>query len=109
MTPPLITLEEHWYSGVVFNSFDSPMKRKFGDWPGLLDKLFDANEIRLKDMDQGNIALQVISHCLSEDPSPSVCQGEMTSSQRRSTNQCRRKSDSPHSLYSPRRARSGCG
>lgn len=74
MTPPLITLEEHWYSDAVFNSFESPMKRKFGDWPGLLDKLFDSHEIRLKDMDQGNIALQVISHCLSEDPSPSVCQ-----------------------------------
>ncbi|KAK4942595.1 hypothetical protein LTR10_017724 [Elasticomyces elasticus] len=74
MTPPLITLEEHWYSKSVFDSFENDMKTGITKWPGALDRLFDASDLRLKEMDRGKIALQVISHCAADRPSPEVCQ-----------------------------------
>ncbi|KAH8658468.1 putative 2,3-dihydroxybenzoic acid decarboxylase [Xylariales sp. PMI_506] len=74
MTPPLITLEEHWYSEAVFNSFGNTFHTGIKEYPGLLNKLFDAGEARLNDMDNGKVSLQVISHCVADDPSPEVCQ-----------------------------------
>ena len=73
MTPPLITLEEHWYAEAVINSFDNSLKGAIKEWPGVLEKLLDAGEMRLRDMDKGKVSLQVISHCAADDPSPEVC------------------------------------
>ena len=74
MTPPLITLEEHWYSKAVLDSFDNAMKTGIQKWPGAMEKLLDAGEIRLRDMDKGKVSLQVISHCTADNPSPQICQ-----------------------------------
>jgi predicted TIM-barrel fold metal-dependent hydrolase len=73
MTPPLITLEEHYYSQAVFDSFDNAMKEGIKAWPGAIEKLLDVGDVRLRDMDSGEVSLQVISHCAAENPSPDVC------------------------------------
>ncbi|KAH8897941.1 putative 2,3-dihydroxybenzoic acid decarboxylase [Thozetella sp. PMI_491] len=73
MDIPLITLEEHWYSEAVFHSFDNALRRGIKEWPGVLNKLLDAGEMRLQNMGKGKVSLQVISHCAAEDPSPEVC------------------------------------
>jgi predicted TIM-barrel fold metal-dependent hydrolase len=73
MTPPLIALEEHWYSTAAFNLFDNSQKIGIETWPGALEKLSDAGYIRLKDMNRGKVSLQVISHCSADNPSPDVC------------------------------------
>ena len=74
MTPPLITLEEHWWSKAVYDSFDNALKRGIANWPGAVERLLDAGDLRLKEMNSGKISLQVISHCGADDPSPEVCQ-----------------------------------
>ncbi|OAG33884.1 hypothetical protein AYO21_12000 [Fonsecaea monophora] len=74
MTPPLIALEEHWYSRVVFDSYDNSLKEAISKWPGALERLFDADALRLKEMDNGKVSVQVISHCDADNPSPEVCQ-----------------------------------
>ena len=59
--PPLITLEEHFVSeipaglGEAWSDF-------FVKRPGLQDKLFDLSDLRLRDMDEGKVSLQIISH-----------------------------------------------
>lgn len=73
MTPPLIALEEHFYSKAIFDSFDNVMKQGIAAWPGALERLFDAGDLRLKEMDKGKVSLQVISHCAAYDPSPEAC------------------------------------
>lgn len=73
MTPPLIALEEHWYSKAVFDSFDNAMKTGIIQWPGAIERLMDAGDLRLKDMDKGKVSLQVISHCAADDLAPEVC------------------------------------
>ncbi|KAK3175530.1 hypothetical protein K4F52_010195 [Lecanicillium sp. MT-2017a] len=73
MTPPLIALEEHWYSQAVFDSFDNSLKRGIQNWPGATERLRDAGELRLREMNRGKVSLQVISHCVAENPSPEVC------------------------------------
>lgn len=74
MTPPLITLEEHWYSAAVLDSFDNSMKEGIKRWSGAIERLLDAGEIRLREMDKGKVSLQVISHCAADNPSPEVCE-----------------------------------
>ena len=49
------------------------MKALMNSWPGALERLFDIDTVRLRDMDEGKVSLQVISHCVTEDPSPEVC------------------------------------
>lgn len=73
MTPPLIALEEHWYSSAVINSFDNAMKEGIKKWPGALERLLDAGDLRLQEMNKGKVSLQVISHCAADRPSPTVC------------------------------------
>jgi len=73
MTPPLIALEEHYYSKAIFDSFEGSLKVGISKWPGALDRLFDAGELRLKEMDQGKVSLQVISHCAADTPSLEAC------------------------------------
>ena len=91
MTPPLITLEEHWYSKAVYDSFDNSLKRVIARMPGAVDKLLDASDLRLEEMNKGRVSLQVISHCAADNPSPEVCQagndqlaGEISKSQQTS-------------------------
>ena len=73
MTPPLIALEEHWYSKAVFDSFDNAMKTGIIQWPGAIERLMDAGDLRLNEMDKGKVSLQVISHCAADDLTPEVC------------------------------------
>ena len=73
MTPPLITLEEHYYSKAVYDSFDNALKQGIAKWPGATERLLDAGNLRLEDMNAGKVSLQVISHCVAEDPSSAVC------------------------------------
>ncbi|KAK6371389.1 hypothetical protein LTS17_009120 [Exophiala oligosperma] len=73
MTPPLLTLEEHYYSKAIFDSFDNSMKEGIKKWPGAIERLFDAGDLRLEEMNRGQVSLQVISHCAAENPSPDAC------------------------------------
>ena len=73
MTPPLISLEEHYFSRVVLDSFENSMKEGLNRWPGAYDRLLDVGKLRLDSMDQGKISLQVVSHCASERPPPDIC------------------------------------
>ncbi|KAK5111820.1 hypothetical protein LTR85_011718 [Meristemomyces frigidus] len=58
MAPPLITLEEHFVSGKIHGATDR-YQAAFGE---LLPKLQSLGEERLKDMDDGSLNLQVMSH-----------------------------------------------
>lgn len=62
MVPPLITLEEHFFSAAVFDSLNDKYAEQFKHVPGLSDKLKDLGELRLKYMEAGKVSLQVISH-----------------------------------------------
>ncbi|KAK3710473.1 hypothetical protein LTR37_010316 [Vermiconidia calcicola] len=74
MVPPLITLEEHFFSTAAMDTLDDKMVEQFKHIPGLKDKLTDADELRLEEMEKGKVSFQVISHaCIAGAPSPSVC------------------------------------
>ncbi|KAK5171126.1 uncharacterized protein LTR77_004270 [Saxophila tyrrhenica] len=74
MVPPLITLEEHYFSTAAMNTLDDKMVEQFKYIPGLRDKLTDADQIRLSEMEKGKVSLQVISHaCIAGGPPPNVC------------------------------------
>jgi predicted TIM-barrel fold metal-dependent hydrolase len=57
---PLITLEEHFLAEGIGRAGSS--EEQFKWVPGLLEKLEDLDALRLHDMDEGQITLQVISH-----------------------------------------------
>ncbi|KAK8879614.1 2-3-dihydroxybenzoate decarboxylase [Apiospora arundinis] len=61
MVPPLITLEEHFLSDKADDVKDL-YSEQFRNIPGLADKLADVGPLRLKSMDETNIAIQVVSH-----------------------------------------------
>ena len=65
MTPPLIALEEHYYSNAIFESIDDKFQRYLRAVPGLADQLREVGDGRLAAMDQGHIALQVVSHAFT--------------------------------------------
>jgi len=67
---PLITLEEHFVSQLFVNA---PELNKFP--PTVKSKLLSFGEERIKDMQNGNISIQVISHnsVAGPAPSPDVC------------------------------------
>lgn len=65
MTPPLIALEEHFYSQAVFDAIGSPFQRTLKAVPGLIDQLREVGDGRLAAMDRGQIALQVVSHAFT--------------------------------------------
>lgn len=48
-------------------------KKGIEAWSGALERLFDARDIHLEDMDSEKISFQVISHCVLYDPSTDVC------------------------------------
>ncbi|ORY57524.1 uncharacterized protein BCR38DRAFT_378288 [Pseudomassariella vexata] len=62
MTPPMITLEEHYLS----NSADALKEfysEQFKNIPQLAEKMSDVGPLRLGSMDENNISVQVVSHC----------------------------------------------
>ncbi|KAK5109916.1 hypothetical protein LTR62_006405 [Meristemomyces frigidus] len=62
MVPPLITLEEHFFSSAVGNSLDDKYIEQFKAIAGLEAQLRDLGDLRLADMAKGKVSLQVISH-----------------------------------------------
>ncbi|KAK5131793.1 hypothetical protein LTR08_000548 [Meristemomyces frigidus] len=80
MLPPLITLEEHFFSAAVLNSADDQAQNgivdkyieQFKAIPGIENQLKDLGQRRLSDMDKGKVSLQVISHAPGA-PSPALC------------------------------------
>lgn len=65
MTPPLIALEEHYYSSAIFDSVDDKFRRSLQAVPGLADQLREVGNGRLAAMDRGHISLQVVSHAFT--------------------------------------------
>lgn len=70
MTPPLIALEEHFYSNAVFSSIGEQFQRTLKAVPGLSEALLDLGDGRLAAMDRGQISLQVISHAFTPGKRP---------------------------------------
>ncbi len=62
MTPPLITLEEHFFSSHVPSDLRLCYSEQLKHVPGVYDKLRDLGSLRLHDMDAGRVSLQIISH-----------------------------------------------
>lgn len=62
MTPPLIALEEHFFSTEMFEHLGDKYAGQFLALPGLHDKLKDLDQLRLDEMEKGKVSLQVISH-----------------------------------------------
>jgi predicted TIM-barrel fold metal-dependent hydrolase len=63
MIPPLISLEEHFFSAAMLASpTAAKYSEQFKHIPGLRDKLSDVGPLRLSGMDANNISLQIVSH-----------------------------------------------
>ncbi|KAF2719833.1 hypothetical protein K431DRAFT_286319 [Polychaeton citri CBS 116435] len=62
MVPPLITLEEHFFSTAVFNDLDESYSEQFKYLPNVANELRDLGSLRLSEMEKGQVSLQVISH-----------------------------------------------
>src|SRR5512140_1384160 len=62
MTPPLIALDEHFFSSSVPDDMKKSYSEQLKHVPGVYDKLRDLGFQRLADMDAGRISLQIISH-----------------------------------------------
>lgn len=64
MVPPLIALEEHFFSKAAE---DSTVKEKYVEQfkyvSGVEDKLKDLEQLRFDEMAKGKISMQIISHC----------------------------------------------
>ena len=74
MIPPLIALEEHFFSTDILNALDEAYSEQFKAIPGLRDKLGDLDQLRLSDMDKSQITMQVVSHaCMPGSPSVIQC------------------------------------
>jgi predicted TIM-barrel fold metal-dependent hydrolase len=72
--PPLITLEEHFFSSSVGKSMDAAYVEQFKHVPGLETKLKNLSDVRLNDMEAGKVSFQVISHAPTPGaPSPKQC------------------------------------
>ncbi|KAI4593800.1 hypothetical protein KJ359_008841 [Pestalotiopsis sp. 9143b] len=61
MTPPLITLEEHFLAEGA-DDVKAFYSEQLGNIPELEAKLSDLGPIRLRSMDENNVSIQVISH-----------------------------------------------
>lgn len=63
MIPPLISLEEHFFSAAMLASpTAAKYSEQFKHIPGLRDKLADVGPIRISSMDANNISFQIVSH-----------------------------------------------
>ncbi|KAK4186283.1 hypothetical protein QBC35DRAFT_501618 [Podospora australis] len=60
--PPLITLEEHFFSSTAPPSLQTLYVEQLKHVPNVLEKLTNLSETRLGDMAAGAVSLQVISH-----------------------------------------------
>ena len=64
MVPPLIALEEHFFSNAAE---DSTVKEKYVEQfkyvPGVEDKLKDLEHLRFDEMAKGKVSMQIVSHC----------------------------------------------
>lgn len=65
MTPPLIALEEHYYSNAIFESIGDKFQRSLQAVPGLTNQLREIGDGRLAAMERGHISLQVVSHAFT--------------------------------------------
>lgn len=71
--PPLITLEEHFFTSTLTRE-PASYSEQFKHIPGLGEKLFDLGQLRLKHMDAGKVSLQVISHApMLAQQGPEAC------------------------------------
>jgi len=69
---PLITLEEHYVSDILGTS--PGYQRTFSSFPSSFgEEFYDLGELRLADMDQGQITLQVLSHGPANWATPGQC------------------------------------
>ncbi|KAJ8065277.1 hypothetical protein OCU04_005975 [Sclerotinia nivalis] len=73
---PLITLEEHYLSSAVLAAQQaSGTPDPFASFPAhLTRKLKSLDDERVKDMDDGNISLQILSHGPMDHAPPKLCQ-----------------------------------
>jgi predicted TIM-barrel fold metal-dependent hydrolase len=55
----IIALEEHYWDTVVTDTYEGRNATRRGD---LIDRLYDVAELRLKEMDESGIDIQVLSH-----------------------------------------------
>lgn len=69
MTPPLITLEEHFLAEAA-EDVKALYSEQLGNIPELANKLSDLGPIRLRSMDEGQVSIQVISHGPGSIPAP---------------------------------------
>ncbi|KPI34799.1 2,3-dihydroxybenzoate decarboxylase [Cyphellophora attinorum] len=63
MPPPLIALEEHFLATAIAEDGLDKYSEQLKHVPGMMDKLLDLSDLRISQMDEGNVAIQVISHC----------------------------------------------
>ncbi|KAK4108324.1 amidohydrolase 2 [Canariomyces notabilis] len=62
MLPPLIALEEHFFSTRAPDSLKASYSEQFKHVDSVYAKLTDMGQLRRQDMDAGGVSLQVISH-----------------------------------------------
>ncbi|ETI25338.1 hypothetical protein G647_02110 [Cladophialophora carrionii CBS 160.54] len=62
MVPPLITLEEHFFSTAMLTGSIRSYSEQLKHLPGLSEKLADLGDLRLQSMEAGKVSLQIISH-----------------------------------------------
>ncbi|KAK3391515.1 hypothetical protein B0T20DRAFT_81087 [Sordaria brevicollis] len=73
MAPPLITLEEHFLSSAVPADLKPKFSEQLKHVDGVYDKAVSLGALRLRDMDAGGVALQVISHVPGLSDNPVAC------------------------------------
>ncbi|OQO11833.1 hypothetical protein B0A48_03560 [Cryoendolithus antarcticus] len=74
--PPLIALEEHFLHPTVLStpSIAQTYSEQLKHVPGLREKLLSLSDLRLTDMDNSQISLQILSHAPTPgSPSPAQC------------------------------------
>jgi hypothetical protein len=59
--PPLITLEEHFFSTAAIPTFTETYSEQLKHLPHVLTAASDLDSLRLKDMDAGLVSFQIIS------------------------------------------------
>ena len=75
MTPPLIALEEHYYSEAIYSNINAQFRQRLDAVPHLKDRLLDLEGDRVASMDEGGVALQVVSHAFTPGgPSIDSCE-----------------------------------
>jgi predicted TIM-barrel fold metal-dependent hydrolase len=62
MPPPFVALEEHFLATAIAEDGLDKYSEQLKHVPGMMDKLLDLSELRISQMDEGNVAVQVISH-----------------------------------------------